>query len=231
MSRSYLAFDLGAESGRAILGTLSDEGRLSLSELRRFPNGPRDIGGRLRWDARRLFRELNDGLRAAASGPPLDGIGVDTWGVDFALVDAKGELLEDPLAYRDPAFPPAMDDFLRVFPRERLYPLTGIQFLPLNTVYQIHALAMEKSSTLEDAESLLFMPDLFNLQLAGVRRTEATIASTSQLMDARTGGWQEEVLASLKARRTLFQDIVPPGTVLGPLCARAREAPGLGLSL
>jgi rhamnulokinase len=230
MNDSYLAFDLGAESGRAILGTLGDDGRLRTRELHRFRNGPVETLGRLHWDVLGLWREILQGLRAcsAAGCPSPRSVGVDTWGVDFGLLDERGGLLGTPMAYRDRRFPPAMESFLASFPRERLYELTGIQFLPFNSVFQLHALAREDGPALRQAASLLFMPDLFHAFLAGVRKTEATIASTTQMVNPRTGAWEPEIVRALGIRPEILPEIVPPGTVLGPLDPGVRAQTGFG---
>jgi len=234
MSRhSYLAFDLGAESGRAILGTL-DRGRLSLREIHRFPNGPVDLAGRLHWDAPALFGEIRKGLSLAAAAAPdaPESIAVDTWGVDFGLVDRAGELVDLPFAYRDLRNIGAMETFLARVPRERVYELTGIQFLPFNSLFQLQALREHDPGLLERAADLLFMPDLFAFFLTGTRMNEATIASTSQLLDPRTGAWCRELIAALGIDASLFHDPIPPGRIAGRLLPELASAAGLsGISV
>ncbi|MHC5036045.1 MAG: rhamnulokinase [Planctomycetota bacterium] len=219
MEHHYLAFDLGAESGRAILGSLDASDRLRIREVHRFPNGPVEIGGRLHWDVPRLTGEIFEGLRlcAAHHTRTLESVGVDTWGVDFALLDERGELAGAPFAYRDRRFPDAMAAFFETFPRDRLYGLTGIQSLPFNTLFQLHALVRDESPLLERATDLLFMPDLFARLLSGKSVSEFTIASTSQLVDPFERTWSEEILEHLRLPKGLLQEIVSPGTVLGPL--------------
>ena len=224
--RTFLAFDLGAESGRAILGTLAD-GRCLLREIHRFPNGPLSLFGRLHWNVYALYDEIVKGLKlaAAASPDPIESIAVDTWGVDFGLLGPDGSLLGLPFAYRDLRNLAAMDGFLAKFPRERVYEITGIQFLPFNSLFQLRALALENPGLLAGASDLLFMPDLVAYFLTGRKTTEATIASTSQLIDPRTGTWSLELIAALGVNPGLFHEPVPPATVIGSLLqALAREA-------
>jgi len=221
----HLAFDFGAESGRGIVGTL-DSGRLSLRESARFPNGNITVDGHLHWDINRLFSEVRKCLKACAAAPP-DSVGVDTWGVDFGLLDAKGELLGPPFAYRDRRTDGAMESFFRKMPPEKLYSLTGIQFMQLNTVFQLESMVRDRSPLLGHARSLLFMPDLFHWMLTGIRRSELTFATTSQLFNPVAGKWAPEIVSALGISPGLLQDIVRPGTVLGPLSAETRAATGL----
>ena len=229
MSRhSYLAFDLGAESGRAILGTI-DRGRLSLREIHRFPNGPVERAGRLHWDAPALFGEIRTGLSlaAVAGSDAPECVAVDTWGVDFGLLDEAGQLVGLPFAYRDLRNIGAMETFLARVPRERVYDLTGIQFLPFNSLFQLQALKENDPDLLERAADLLFIPDLFAFFLTGKRLNEATIASTSQLLDPRTGAWCGEIIAALGIDPSLFHDPIPPGRIAGRLLPELASAAGL----
>src|SRR5579863_9392726 len=177
----YLAFDLGAESGRAMLGTLAS-GRLSVEELHRFPNSPVRVFDALYWDTLRLWHEIQRGLAIAGRERKLaiDGIGIDTWGVDFALLGADGALADNPRHYRDPRTHGVMEKLFQAVPRAEVFAQTGIQFMPLNSLYQLYALKLAGSPALERAQTLLFMPDLLNYWLTGVARSELTIASTSQ---------------------------------------------------
>ena len=219
MSRHrFLAFDLGAESGRAVLGTL--EGKvLSVRELHRFPNGPVTIGGHLHWDVPALFREIKDGLKICAEQitTEIESVAVDTWGVDFGLLDGKGRSLGLPFAYRDLRNVPAMETFLAKFPKERIYEITGIQFLPFNSLFQLQALSLEDPDLLAAATDLLFMPDLFNYFLSGSISNEATIASTSQLLDPRRNEWSPELIGALGLPPRILHRLVPPGTIVGRL--------------
>jgi rhamnulokinase len=218
--KSYLAFDLGAESGRAVLGTI-DAGRLATREIRRFPNGPVDVRGRLRWDAPRLLAEMAAAVReCGALGARPSSLAIDTWGVDFGILGPGGDLAGLPICYRDPGLVGAMEDFFSRVPREKIYDLTGIQFLPFNSLFQLHAMAKEKPRPLESASALLFMPDLFSYLLTGTKVTEYTVASTSQLLNPRTGTWAGELLEAAEIPPNLLGDIVAPGTVIGPLLGR-----------
>src|ERR1051326_2429831 len=191
----YLAFDLGAESGRAILGTL-DGGRLALEELHRFPNTPVRVLGSLYWDTLRLWHEIQHGLDVATRERKLalSGIGVDTWGVDFALIGADGMLVDNPRHYRDPRTNGMLEKLFAVAPRSEVFRQTGIQFMQLNSLYQCYAMKVAGSAALETARTLLFMPDLFNYWLTGVAKTELTIASTSQFFNTREKRWATELL-------------------------------------
>jgi rhamnulokinase len=214
---NYLAFDLGASSGRAMLGTF-DGARLHLEELHRFENGPINIRGRLYWNALHLLAELKIGLaRCTQRGIQLDGIGIDTWGVDFGLFLATGELLDMPRHYRDPRNRAAMQLALARVPRAEIYERTGIQFLPFNTLFQLYAVALNTPRLLEAADHLLFMPDLFTFWLAGEMATEGTIASTSQMVDARTGNWSRELLEKLGLPARLLPRVDTTGSIAGVL--------------
>jgi rhamnulokinase len=224
---SHLAFDIGAESGRAVVGTIAD-GRAILREVHRFPNPMIPLFGRLHWDPYALYAEMLAGLKLAAAACPeggIESVAVDTWGVDFGLLARDGSLLGLPFAYRDLRNVRAMEDFLAKVPRGRIYEITGIQFLPFNSLFQLHALVLENPGLLDEAAHLLFMPDLLTYFLCGRRMTEATIASTSQLIDPRRGEWSGELLGALGVRPGIFQPLVRPGTVVGRLRPEiAREA-------
>jgi len=221
----HLAFDLGAESGRALLGELND-GRLTVREIHRFATGMLGLHGRLHWNVFRLHEEILAGLRAAAGTPP-DSIGIDTWGVDFGLLDRDGRLLGLPYAYRDAHTAGAMDSFLRRVPADTVYRHTGVQFLPFNSLFQLEALVRDDDPHLAAAADLLFMPDLFHYLLTGVKRTEFTFATTSQLYNPRRADWDATLLVALGLPRSLFQPIVPPATILGPLLPEVAAAVGL----
>ena len=214
----FVAIDLGAESGRVVEGELED-GRLDIEEIHRFRNEIVNVHGRSYWDLFALFREVKQGLRLCAEegGRRFDSIGIDTWGVDFGLLGADGSLLGMPRAYRDPEFRGAMAKFLKRVPRQRVYELTGIQLLNINTLYQLHALRLAKSPLLEQADALLFMPDLFNYLLTGVKTTEFTIATTSQLYDPAKRAWAEELFEALGVPARIMQEVVGPGSHIGKL--------------
>jgi len=214
----FLAFDLGAESGRAVLGTLHGC-KLSIHEVRRFPNTPRALAGHIHWNVYALFDEMKTAMRegAAALGARPESIGVDTWGVDFGLLAGNGDLLGLPFCYRDHRNIGAMEEYFKIVPREALYEATGIQFLPFNTLFQIYAMVRERSPLLDAAADLLFMPDLFNYLLTGRKAAEFTIATTSQILDPRTKAWIPGLFQAMGLSKRILQDIIEPGTVLGPL--------------
>jgi rhamnulokinase len=214
----YLAFDLGAESGRAILGCLFD-GQLAIDELHRFPNTPLREGEGLFWDIYRLWHEIRHGLDIAVTErrTALDGIGVDTWGVDFGLLAADGTLLERPRHYRDPRNAAAMREVLERVPREELFGSTGVQLMQLNTLFQLYAMRMANSHALAEARRLLNIPDLFNYGLTGQAKSEITIASTTQFFNPCTMAWAANLLNRLDLPPAILGPLVPPGTLLGSM--------------
>jgi len=224
---NYLALDLGAESGRAILGRF-DGKRLSLAEVHRFPNGPvrvPDRSGRcsLHWDVLRLWSEVKQGIVLAAREAELSGIGLDTWGVDFALLDKQGRLVGNPYHYRDSRTDGMLEEAFRRVPKEQIFEQTGIQFMQINTLYQLLSMVVNQSPALEVAETFLTMPDLFNYWLAGRVACEFSIATTTQCYDPRRRTWAKPLLAALSIPEHLFPEIIPPGTVLGPLLPEVAE--------
>jgi rhamnulokinase len=227
VSRPYLAFDLGAESGRAMSVSFA-AGRLELTEVHRFPNVPVRLPlapaapaaptEALVWDVLELWREIKTGIRAAlASGGPPASIGIDTWGVDYALLGADGALLGAPYNHRDPRTAGMMEEAFRRVPREEIFDRTGIQFMPINTLYQLLASTLHRSTALAAASHFLTVPDLFAFWLSGRIAGEMTNATTTQCYDPRAGTWATGLLDRLGVRSDLFPEIVPPGTVLGPL--------------
>src|ERR1039457_4786842 len=194
----YLAIDLGAESGRALLGSLSG-GKLSVEELHRFPNTPVRVPGALYWDTLRLWHEIQHGIAIAARERQLslDGIGIDTWGVDFGLLGPDGLLIDSPRHYRDARTSGVMDKLFEVVPRDQVFGYTGIQFMQLNTLYQLYAMRLSASPALAAATRLLNIPDLFNYWLTGVARSETTIASTTQFFNPESMTWAGELLERL----------------------------------
>jgi rhamnulokinase len=212
------AVDIGAQSGRVVVGRLGG-GRLTVAEVHRFPNVPVRVQGTLYWDVLRLFDGVLEGLRAAAreTGGHVDSIGVDTWAIDFALLDGAGRLLQNPVHHRDARSERGMELALtRIAPRE-LYERTGIQLMPINTVFQLAALAAEHAPTLEAAETLLLIPDLLHHWLCGAVACEFTNATTTACLDPRTRDWATDVLERLAIPARLLPAVVPPGTALGPL--------------
>jgi len=226
---NFIALDLGAESGRAVVGQFNGD-KLVLSELHRFPNGPVKILGHLHWDVLRLFSEMKTalGLYVKQYGAELAGIGVDTWGVDFALLDAQGVLLGNPYHYRDSRTEGMYEEAFRRVPREEIFQRTGIQFMEINTLYQVLSMSLSKSPALQAADTLLMMPDLFNYWLTGRKVCEFTEATTSQFYDPRASTWAKPLLRKLGIPVHILTDIVPPGAVLGPLHPAVAEEAGLG---
>ncbi len=221
---NYIAFDLGAESGRTILGTLQN-GNLTIKELNRFPNGMVNILGRLHWNIFRLFEEMKKGLLSCAD--ELAGISVDTWGVDFALLAEDGSFLGLPFAYRDSRTDGMMEEFYKLIPAKRIYELTGIQMLPFNSIYQIFAMSRVRSPLLQAASDILFMPDVFNYLLTGKMKTEFTFATTSQIYNPAKADWDDEILEMLAIPKTKLQEIVSPGTTIGKLHQTVMAETGL----
>ncbi len=224
-----MAFDLGAESGRAILAGLAKD-KLILEEIHRFVNRPVQVLGHLHWDVLRLFDDMKQGMAQAASkaNGQLLGIGVDTWGVDFGLTGRENLLLGNPYAYRDKRLDGIMPKAFAFMPKEEIYARTGIQFLQFNSIFQLFALAQENSPLLEVSERLLFMPDLFNLFMTGEVCSEYSIASTSQLLHAAHKTWEPELFNKLQLPMHIMPPIVPPGTVLGKLLPEIAAETGLG---
>ncbi len=219
----YLSIDLGAGSGRVMLGRFDGE-RLAVEELHRFPNPGVEILGRLHWDALHLFREMQQGMRSAAASRPVS-VGVDTWGVDFALLDRDGGLVANPRHYRDAGTRGRMNAAFELVPRERVFDCTGLQFMEINSLYQLFA--MKGTALLEVAESFLMMPDLFHYWFTGERVCEFTDTTTSQCYDARRGDWAYEVLQGLGLPTHLFGSVVTPGTDIGGLLPSVAEECGM----
>jgi rhamnulokinase len=215
---TYLAFDLGAESGRAILGRFHS-GRLSIEEIKRFRNEPVTYNGGLHWDVPRLWLEMRAALRSIGSHgvKRLNGIGVDTWGVDYALLGEKGALLGNPFHYRDARTNGVMHRALRILAPEIVYGITGIQFLPFSTLYQLYATQLSTPRILETAEQFVTIPDLFHFWLTGKIVCERTNASTTQFLDVRKREWSTEILRKLGIPTHMLPPLVEAGTILGDL--------------
>jgi rhamnulokinase len=231
MSPGYIAIDLGAESGRVIVGVLEND-RLRLEEVHRFLHEPLWLPTGLHWNISGIWREIVAGLRSAAdwgraNRVELASVGVDAWGVDWALVDQAGELVGLPHAYRDPRNPAAYEAVLAKVGRGRIYHTTGIQFMPLNTLYSLYAHKLADPGALAAADRLLFIPDLFHYWLSGERTVEATIASTSQMIDCHTGDWARGMLAELELPANILGPLTPPGTAIGKLRTSLAEETGL----
>jgi len=224
---SFLAADLGAESGRVMAGRF-DGGRLSLSEVHRFDSRPVSLPDGLHTDVLRIFTEIQSGLAAAArSGAELGGVGIDTWGVDFALLDGGGRLLGNPYHYRNCIGSGILARALARVPRAEIFEATGIQLMELNTLFQLLLLKERGAAELAAAARLLMMPDLFSFWLSGRAANEYTIATTSQCLDTRRGEWARGLLERLDLPTAIFGEVVRPGAVLGDLLPRLAEEAGV----
>jgi len=225
----FFAVDLGATSGRTIVGCISD-GRLDLEEVTRFPNNLIEQGGHYYWDILALYFEIIRGLKEVAKrGLEITSIGIDTWGVDFVCIGDDGAILRNPRAYRDPITFEAMDDYLQhVFPRKEVYDITGIQFMHFNSLFQLYAMKREGNSAFKHAKKILFMPDALSWMLMGKEVCEYTIASTSQLLDPRTKELDEQLMASVGLKREMFGKMVQPGTVAGMITEEVQRLTGIG---
>ena len=212
----FLAFDFGAESGRAIVGILDNE-KISLEEIHRFPNKQVRLFGHLHWDVLYLFEELKKGLSLAIQKghSDLESIGIDTWGVDFGLVGKDGEVLGFPFTYRDSRTNGMMEKVFEKISCEEIYTLTGNQFLQINSLYQLYAMLMNNKETLEICDKLLFMPDLFNFFLTGKKYSEYTIASTSQLLNAMEKEWDKNIFQKLGLPINIMAPVIRPGSIIG----------------
>jgi rhamnulokinase len=227
MHKKLLAFDFGAESGRGVLG-LFDGQRLRLEVVHRFPNGPVRTLDTMHWDALRLHEEMLAGMRKCASEHSgVDAIGVDTWGVDFALLGREGTLLGNPRHYRDPHTETIMDPAFARVPKKEIFRQTGIQFMRFNTLFQLLALQRDRSPLLDAADVLLTMPDLFHFWLTGVKVNEFSNASTTQMLDPATRGWAFDLVKAFNLPTKILGSIVQSGTVLGPLRASVAAETGL----
>ncbi|MBI4551112.1 MAG: rhamnulokinase [Candidatus Latescibacteria bacterium] len=227
-SHQYLAFDLGASSGRAVVGSFDGE-RLALEEGYRFPNGMVRVLDHLHWDVLRLFEEMTHALSLCArSGQKPVSLGVDTWGVDFALIGKNRTLLGFPYAYRDPQATGVMEDVFTQVSKEDIFEQTGIQFIPINSLYHLIALVRADSPLLHAAERLLMIPDLFNLFLTGVEAAEFTDVTTTQCYNPRTGSWAWPLLDRFGIPARIMPDLIQPGTVLGPLLPDIASETGAG---
>jgi rhamnulokinase len=212
---AYLAFDLGAETGRAFLGQVAS-GSLRLREIHRFPNEPVEDPSGARWDVGRLWLEMRSALKVAEQAE-LVSVGVDAWGVDYVLLDENGSLLESPRHYRDRRNVSAMDEVMQLVPREEIYSTTGIQFMPINTINQLFAERRDAPGLLASARRLVMIPDLFHYWMSGKAVCELTVASTTQFLDARKRTWAGDLLHRLGLPAELPAPLVEPGSILGTL--------------
>ena len=228
-TRCFFAVDLGATSGRTIVGTLAD-GKVRLEELTRFPNNLIETGGHFYWDIYALYFEIIKGLKQAVRrGLQVESIGIDTWGVDFVCVGDDGALLRNPLSYRDPHTFGAMEEYFETaVPKEDVYRLTGIQFMNFNSLFQLYVMRRDGNAALRHAEKILFVPDALGWMLTGEAVCEYTIASTSQLLNPVTKELDARLLGSLGLDRSLFGRMVMPGTRIGTLTEEVQKMTGLG---
>ena len=224
--KRVLAFDFGASSGRAIIGKF-ENGKIELSEVHRFSNDPVSVNGTTYWDVLRLFYEIKQGIIKAKQAGGFDSIGIDTWGVDFGLLDEFGCLLENPIHYRDARTVGMIEEAEKYISKREMYDITGIQFMELNTIFQLLALKKERPHMLERTDKMLFMPDLFAYMLTGEKNTEYSIATTSQMIDLKTNSWSDELLDKLGIRKDIFAPIVKSGTKVGFLSKEICEECGV----
>ncbi len=215
-NNQVLAFDFGGGSGRAILGRL-ENGKILMEEVHRFSNDPVTVNGTMYWDTLRHFFEIKQGILKAKQKGGFVSLGIDTWGVDFGLLDEHGELLESAVHYRDDRTLGMQEEVFAAIPKEEIYNLTGNQFENFNTIFQLYALVKKRPWILERADKLLLTPDLYNYFLTGEKKAEYTMATTMQLLDARKREWSGRILQALKIPERLFPEIVPSGTIIGSL--------------
>lgn len=224
----FFAVDLGATSGRTILGTLSD-GKMEMKEVTRFANPIIETGGHCYWDIYALYLEIIKGLKKIAQESiAIESIGIDTWGVDFVMVGKDGAFLRNPYCYRDPHTVGAPEEYFTHIPRERVYELTGIQFMNFNSLFQLSTLHRNHCSALEAADKILFVPDALSYMLTGEMVTEYTIASTSQILNPRTKKFEQELLDVVGVKKSQFARFVYPGERVGVLTPEVQRLTGLG---
>src|SRR5215472_1503968 len=221
-TKSYLAFDIGAESGRAVLARLSSR-TLEMEEVHRFANKPVQQSGSLHWDVAQLWREIRTAL-AKLGERRLEGIGVDTWGVDYALFSERGELLEAPYHYRDSRTQGVMDAVFKIVPKEEIYSITGIQFLPFNSLYQLFATKLKNPRVLNAAWRMVMIPDLFHYWMTGKAVSEFTNATTTQMVNAVTRSWATGLINRLGLPPGVPGRIIEPGSIIGTLLPAAAGA-------
>lgn len=226
---TFIAFDLGATSGRAIAGTLAD-GKMTMEEISRFNNSMITVGEHFHWNILGIYEILKNSLKSCSAGMKYEpeSIGIDTWGVDFGLLAGDGSLLGAPYAYRDPHTSGMMDEYFKLVPRAKVYELTGIQFMQFNSLFQLFTMKRNGSSLLSAATDLLFLPDLLNYLFTGEKRAEFTISSTSQMLNPRTMSWSGELFEAFGAPLSLMQEMVLPGTEVGRLTEHVSRDTGIG---
>lgn len=228
-NKCFFAVDLGATSGRTIIGTLDGE-TIRLEELTRFDNHLIQTGGHFYWDIYALYNEMIKGLRTAAQRHiNICSIGIDTWGVDFVCVGKDGHLLRNPLAYRDPHTMGIMEEyFAEAMEKKKVYDITGIQLMNFNSLFQLYTMRKNHNTALEQADKVLFVPDALSYMLTGKMVCEYTIASTSQMLDPRTKQLDDALLGSVGLTKKHFAEMVLPATIIGELTKEVQEMTGLG---
>ena len=223
-ARNYLAIDLGAESGRTIVGSLT-AGKLTLSETHRFPNGPVRLNDGLHWDVLRLWSDIKEGIGKSRA---IDSIGLDTWAIDFALLDRNGSLLGNSFHYRDARTDGMLEEAFTRMPRADIFANTGIQFMQINTLYQLLAMVLQKSPLFDIAKTFVTIPDLFNYWLTGELTNEFTNATTTQCFDPRKRDWSTPLLDAMNIPTHLFKPVADPGIPIGTLLPSISEETGVG---
>jgi rhamnulokinase len=220
----FLAFDLGAESGRAILGKF-EEDKITLEEIHRFTTGMMNVHDHYQWNIYRMYEEMLTAIKKCKLEYQVEpeSLAIDTWGVDFSLLGTDGNILSLPFCYRDSRTDGMVEEFFKLMPRERLYELTGIQIMQFNTVFQLFSMVKKRSGMLKYASDLLFMPDLFNYLLSGIKSTEFSFATTSQLFNPKTDSWEQEIFSIMGINIGIMQKIVQPGTIIGNLHDRIAQ--------
>ena len=227
--KHFFAVDLGATSGRTIIGTI-ENGKMSLEELTRFDNNLIETGGHFYWDIFALYNEVINGLRLVAKRQiEIQSIGIDTWGVDFVCVGSDGAILRNPLAYRDPHTVGKMEEYFeKKVARDEVYNITGIQFMNFNSLFQLYAMDEAGDTALRNADKVLFVPDALSYMLTGNAVCEYTIASTSQMLDPRTKDLDSRLVESVGLKRGQFGEMVNPATVIGTITEEVQKMTGLG---
>jgi rhamnulokinase len=229
LTATLAAVDLGAQSGRVAVGRF-DGDTLAVEEVHRFSNVPVRTGATLHWDVLRLYGDVLEGLRAVGRDTAIESVAVDSWGVDFGLVDRDGELLRNPVHYRDARRAAEFQAVGERVPTRELYERTGIQLLPINTIFELAAMAADQDPVLAAADRLLLIPDLMHHWLCGSDVSERTNATTTQCLDARTGTWVADILERLEIPARIFPDVVPPATVIGSVTAGVADETGIGVA-
>ena len=225
---AYAAVDLGAESGRVVKGIIED-GKLHLEEINRFRTGLVPINGHDHWNLTRLYESMLEAFGVCAkSDVPIESVGVDTWGVDFVLLAEDESLMGLPVGYRDSRTDGMMEKLFEIMPKEKVYEITGIQFLRFNTIFQLLSLTQAKKPYLPLVKDFLMVPDYFHYLFTGKKTNEYTIASTSQMLNVETGTWDDELISAIGIDSSIFKDLIQPGTVIGPLTKQIQEITGLG---